>query len=86
MAAIRFESPWFRCFCAALLTEDPDLRRKNVKAALDEMQETLRRGGLSQDERMAIAAAIRQLNVLELNPPRIPSSSASTRRRLSWAE
>jgi hypothetical protein len=67
MAAIRFESPWFRSYSRALLTDDPIARQIYVKAALDAMHETLRLPGIQQDERQAISTAIRELNSLERN-------------------
>jgi hypothetical protein len=65
MAAIRLESPWFRSYSRALLTDDPIARHVYVKAALDAIHETLRLPGIQQDEREAISTAIRELNSLE---------------------
>jgi len=65
MAAIHLESPWFRSYSRALLTDDPVARNVYVKAALDAMHETLRLPGIQQDERQAISAAMRELNLLE---------------------
>jgi hypothetical protein len=67
MAAIRLESPWFRSYSKALLTDDPVARHVYVKAALDAMHETLLLPGIQQDERQAISAAIRELNSLDRN-------------------
>ena len=65
MAAIRLDSTWFRSYSKALLTDDPIARHVFVKAALDAIHETLRRPGIQQDERLAISAAIRELNLLD---------------------
>jgi hypothetical protein len=65
MAAIRLESPWFRSYSRALLTDDPVARRVYVKTALVAMHETLRLPGIQEDEQQAISAAIRELNSLD---------------------
>ena len=65
MAAIRLESLWFRSYSKALLTDDPLARHVFVKAALDAIHETLRQPGIQAEERQAISAAIRDLNLLE---------------------
>jgi hypothetical protein len=74
MSAIRLDSPWFRSYSKALLTDDPTARQIYVKAALDAIHETLRQTGIQQDERQAISVAIAALNLMEGDGPSAKAS------------
>ena len=56
MAAIRLNSPWFRSYSKALLTDDPIARQMYVKAVLETTHEALLQSGLQPEERTAISA------------------------------
>ena len=65
MAAIACESPWFRSYSRAVLTDDLLLRRVYVNDALDAISETIRRQDLPEDERQAVSVAAHELHLLE---------------------
>jgi hypothetical protein len=61
---VDFNSPWFRCYSRAVLTDDTRARRRYVKAALNAVDETLRQPDL-KEEREAICAVVRTLQTIE---------------------
>lgn len=62
---VDFESEWFKSYCNAVIESDPKTMHANVKVALDRIRKRLETDGLSQDEREAMQAAMRYLDIVD---------------------
>lgn len=60
----KLESDWFKSYCDALLSSEPEATQLHIAKALQSIDERLSNPDLSDDERQAMAAATKYLLII----------------------
>ena len=70
---IALEADWFKSYCDALLSSEPEATQVYIEEALHSIDQRLSNPDLSDDERQAIAAATKYL--VRIRETELPKAS-----------